>query len=35
MQDNTEQFPQYPESQYQEEEIDIRDYLRIIIKRRW
>ncbi len=29
------QYPQYPDYQYQEEEIDLKDYLRIIIKRRW
>lgn len=29
------QYPQYPDYQYQEEEIDLREYLRIILKRRW
>jgi uncharacterized protein involved in exopolysaccharide biosynthesis len=35
MPEEPEQYPQYPEYQYQEEEIDLRDYLRIIMKRRW
>ncbi len=34
MEERKEEYPKYPEY-YQEEEIDLREYLRIIIKRRW
>jgi len=30
-----ENIDQYPDYQYQEEELDLRDYLRVIVKRRW